>query len=242
MNSIIELFLLPETYVSLLTLTFMEVVLGIDNIIFLSIITGRLRPHLQGKARQLGLSLAVVFRILLLLALSWLTSLVAPLFNIYGFAPSVRDLILLGGGLFLIAKGTLEIHHKIEGENDQGSATSSNAQNFWSVIVQLVIIDMVFSLDSVITAVGMVEHIPIMVTAILLSLGIMLIVAKQVGDFINEHPTVKVLALSFLVLIGTLLFAEGSGFHVPKGYIYFAMAFSAAVEAINIKIRKRMLV
>lgn len=233
----LELFSQPETYISLLTLTAMEIVLGIDNLIFISIISQRLPVEQQAKARTLGLSLALIFRIGLLFLISWIIGLVAPLFSIMSHEVSGRDLILLAGGLFLIAKSTTEIHHKIEGGH--AAASSSRRASFTGVIVQILLLDLVFSFDSVITAVGLVQDIPIMVIAVIISMAVMLVFAGSISDFINKHPAVKMLALAFLLMIGTLLFAEGLHLHVPKGYIYFAMAFSIFVEVLNIKVRSR---
>lgn len=235
----IELFSMPETYISLATLTFMEIVLGIDNIIFISIVTGRLSPSVQDKARVLGLTLAVVFRIALLFAIVWIANLVYPLFTVFDHPVSGRDLILIGGGLFLLTKSTLEIHAKLEGAEDEKSGKKKKIDTFASAIVQIILLDMVFSFDSIITAVGLVQHISIMVIAILLSLVVMIIFAKKVSDFIHQHPTIKMLALSFLLMIGLLLFVEGFHVEVPKGYVYFAMAFSLFVEFLNMRLRKK---
>ncbi|MFZ1323524.1 MAG: TerC family protein [Ignavibacteria bacterium] len=233
----LELFSQPDTYISLLTLTFLEIVLGIDNIIFISIITGRLPEETQGKARTTGLLLALIFRIGLLLTISWIAGLVYPLITLFNFEFSGRDLILIAGGLFLLVKSTLEIHNKIEGEEEEFK--SKVKENFWNIIVQIILIDLVFSLDSVITAVGLVNEISIMVIAIVISMIIMIIFAKSVSDFIHKHPTIKMLALSFLLMIGLLLLVEGFHVEVPKGYVYFAMAFSFIVEMLNIKMREK---
>ena len=233
----IELFSQPETYVSLLTLTFLEIVLGIDNIIFISILTGKLPEEQREKARIIGLSVALVFRILLILAISWIAGLVEPLFTVFSHPVSGRDLILMGGGLFLIVKSTLEIHEKIEG--DEHESGSNAAPGFWNIIIQIVLLDLVFSLDSVITAVGLVSHIEIMITAIIISMIVMIMFAGKVSDFIHKHPTIKMLALSFLLMIGLLLLVEGFHIEVPKGYVYFAMLFSFTVEMLNIKMRSR---
>ncbi len=232
-----ELFLLPETYVSLLTLTFLEIVLGIDNIIFISILTGRLDEKEREKGRITGLSIALIFRILLLLGISYIAGLVAPFISIFGFSFSGRDLILMGGGLFLIVKSTLEIHNKLEEEEE--SEKSAGKSKFWNIIFQIVVLDLVFSLDSVITAVGLVKHVSIMIIAIIISMIVMIIFAGKVSDFIHRHPTIKMLALSFLLMIGLLLLVEGFHVEVPKGYVYFAMAFSFLVEMLNIKVRKK---
>lgn len=233
----LELFSQPETYVSLLTLTFLEIVLGIDNIIFISILTGKLPAESREKARIIGLSVALIFRILLILAISWIAGLVEPLFSVFSHPVSGRDLILMGGGLFLIVKSTLEIHEKLEGEEHEKS--SNAAPGFWNIIVQIVLLDLVFSLDSVITAVGLVSHIEIMIVAIVISMIIMIMFAGKVSDFIHKHPTIKMLALSFLLMIGLLLLVEGFHVAVPKGYVYFAMLFSFAVEMLNIRMRNK---
>lgn len=233
----LELFSQPETYVSLLTLTFLEIVLGIDNIIFISILTGKLPAESREKARIIGLSVALIFRILLILAISWIAGLVEPLFSVFSHPVSGRDLILMGGGLFLIVKSTLEIHEKLEGEEHEKS--SNAAPGFWNIIVQIVLLDLVFSLDSVITAVGLVSHIEIMIVAIVISMIIIIMFAGKVSDFIHKHPTIKMLALSFLLMIGLLLLVEGFHVAVPKGYVYFAMLFSFAVEMLNIKMRNK---
>lgn len=232
----IELFSQPETYISLLTLTFLEIVLGIDNIIFISILTGKLPEHSRERARIIGLSAALVFRVLLILAITWIAGLVTPLFSIFGHPVSGRDLILLTGGLFLIVKSTLEIHEKLEGDE---RVQEGKAASFGSVIIQIVVLDLVFSLDSVITAVGLVKHVEIMIAAIVISMIVMMIFAGKVSEFIHRHPTIKMLALSFLLMIGLLLVVEGFHIEVPKGYVYFAMLFSFAVEMLNIKMRNR---
>jgi predicted tellurium resistance membrane protein TerC len=232
------LFSQPDTYVSLLTLTFLEIILGIDNIIFISILTGKLPPAEQGKARTMGLSLALIFRILLLLSISWIAGLVHPLFTVFGFAVTGRSLILILGGLFLLSKSTMEIHEKLEGEEEKESTTKTKVK-LSSLLIQIILLDLVFSFDSVITAVGLVPHVSIMIIAIILSMIVMLIFAKGVSDFIHKHPTIKMLALSFLLMIGLLLFLEGLHIEVPKGYVYFAMLFSFLVEMLNIKLRKK---
>ncbi|MDZ4713548.1 MAG: TerC family protein [bacterium] len=231
------LFSQSETYISLLTLTFLEIVLGIDNIIFISILTGRLPVADQKKGRIIGLSIALIFRIGLILAISWIAGLVEPLFSIFSHSFSGRDLILMGGGLFLIVKSTLEIHTKVEGEDELKNSNAKGA--FWNIIIQIVILDLVFSLDSVITAVGLVKEVSIMVIAIIISMIVMILFAGKVSDFIHKHPTIKVLALSFLLMIGLLLLVESFHVEVPKGYVYFAMAFSFFVEMLNIKMRKK---
>jgi predicted tellurium resistance membrane protein TerC len=232
----LELLTDPEAYVSLATLTAMEIVLGIDNIVFISILAGKLPKEQQEKARKLGLSLALVMRLGLLFAITWVMGLTAPLFEVLDKAFSGRDLILLGGGLFLLAKATHEIHDKLEGGREE-SKISGGAQ-FGMILVQIMLLDIVFSLDSVITAVGMAQHIAIMVVAMVVAVGVMLAFSGYIGDFVNRHPTMRILALSFLLLIGVMLMAEGMGQHIGKGYIYFAMAFSLAVELLNMRVRK----
>ena len=229
----------PEIWMALATLTALELVLGIDNIIFISIIASKVRAEQRDKARRVGITLAAVTRLGLLLVIAWIIGLTAPLFSLFGQAFSWRDLILIGGGLFLIAKATHEIHQKLEGATQQVTAGGAAAVSFGSAIAQIMVLDIVFSLDSIITAVGMVDQIWVMVTAILISIVFMLIFAKPLGDFVERHPTVKVLALSFLIMIGLVLIADGFGQHIPKGYIYGAMAFSVFVEMINLWIRKR---
>jgi predicted tellurium resistance membrane protein TerC len=223
--------------VSLATLAALEIVLGIDNIIFIAILSGRLPAAQQATARRLGIGAAVVTRILLLLSISWVMRLTAPLFSIGEMAISGKQLILIAGGLFLIAKSTFEIHDKLEGEEHAGRAAGANA--LAAVVLQIMIIDMVFSLDSVITAVGMTSHIPIMIVAVLLAAAVMLIFSGPISDFVHRHPTLKILALAFLILIGVMLMAEGFGQHVNKGYIYFAMAFSLVVELLNMRLRAK---
>ena len=227
----IELLSDPQAWASLLTLTALEIVLGIDNIIFLSIVTSRLPEHQQLNARRIGIGLALLGRLVLLFSLTWLIGLTQPFVEILGFALSWRDVVLLGGGVFLLVKGTMETHHMLEGEHGEGTAGTAT---FAGVLVQIVMLDVVFSLDSVITAVGMAEHVPIMVTAIVIAMIIMLIAAEPTANFVNAHPTVKMLALSFLLLVGVALIADGLHFHIPRGYLYFAIAFSAGVEALNL--------
>ena len=233
-----ELLANPEVWIALATLTALELVLGIDNIIFISILAGKLPPEQRDKARRVGITLAAVTRLGLLMAIAWIVSLTAPLFSLFGQAFSWRDLILIGGGLFLIGKATHEIHQKIEGAGEPFT-TGAAAATFGAVIAQIMVLDIVFSLDSIITAVGMVDERWIMATAILLSIGFMLLFAKPIGDFVERHPTVKVLALSFLIMIGLVLIADGFGQHIPKGYIYAAMAFSVFVEMINQRVRSK---
>jgi predicted tellurium resistance membrane protein TerC len=229
--------LTSDNLIALVTLTALEVVLGVDNVIFISILAGKLRQEDQARARRLGLIAAMVMRILLLFSLAWIVRLTEPLFSVFGRGVSGRDLILLGGGLFLLAKATLEIHEKLEGV--EGERSAKVAPSFSAVILQIMVLDIVFSLDSVITAVGMAESLTVMVIAVVLAVGIMMISAGTVSEFVQRHPTVKVLALSFLLLIGMSLVGEGLGQHIPKGYIYFAMAFSVFVEVINLRVRKQ---
>jgi predicted tellurium resistance membrane protein TerC len=229
----------PNAWVGLLTLTVLEIVLGIDNIIFISILAGKLPPDQQPKARKLGLMGAFVSRLLLLLSIAWIVRLVEPLFTVLDHPVSGKDLILLFGGLFLIAKATHEIHNKLEGEEHGAPGGAAAAATTLSkVVLQIMLIDIVFSLDSVITAVGMVEHIGVMIAANVIALAIMLVAVTPINGFVDRHPTVKMLALSFLVLIGTNLMAEGAGFHIPKGYTYFAMAFSVLVEMLNLRLKR----
>lgn len=227
----------PEAWLALGALTAIEIVLGIDNVIFLSILVAKLPKAQQAKARQIGLGLAMGMRILLLLSLSWLLGFTQPLFALLGQEISGRDLILIAGGLFLLAKSTLEIHSGLEGE--EGGASARAVASFAAVIVQVVLLDIVFSIDSVLTAVGMANDIPVMVLAIVISVGIMLVAASAIHEFIERHPTIKMLALSFLVLVGMALIGEGLDMHIPRGYIYFAMAFSVGVEMLNIRVRRR---
>jgi predicted tellurium resistance membrane protein TerC len=227
----------PEAWVALTTLTFLEIVLGVDNIIFISILVGRLPEEQRQRGRVLGLALAMGTRILLLLLLTWIMRLQATLFSVVNVEISGRDLILIGGGLFLLAKATLEIHDSLEGEEHEGGAPKKRV-SFWSVIVQIGLIDIVFSLDSVITAVGMADHLAVMIIAIVLAVIVMMFAAGAIGRFVDNHPTIKMLALTFLVLIGVALISEGIDVHIPKGYIYFAMAFSVVVEMLNLRIRR----
>ena len=234
----------PEMWIALVTLIALEIVLGIDNIIFIAILVGRLPKEQRQKARILGLSLAMITRLLLLLSLFWIMKLTAPLFSVLGQDISGRDLILILGGLFLIGKSTLEIHHNIEEADDskpQDSLQSGAKKGFISVLVQIAILDIVFSLDSVITAVGMVSNIEIMMLAVIVAVGVMMIASKGISEFVENNPTIKILALAFLILVGVTLVAEGLDFHISKAYIYFAMAFSLGVESINIYIKKKRL-
>ncbi|HEY6512214.1 MAG TPA: TerC family protein [Burkholderiaceae bacterium] len=233
----IELLSDPQAWIALATLTALELVLGIDNVIFISILVDKL-PHAQRDlARRIGLGMAMFMRIGLLLVLSWIVGLVAPLFTLANTEISGRDLILIAGGLFLLWKSTSEIHQSLEGE--EGHASGAVRATFTAVILQIMVIDIVFSLDSIITAVGMVDEIAVMVTAVIVSVALMMVFAGAIGRFVSDHPTIKVLALSFLVVVGVVLIAEGFDHHVPKGYIYFAMAFSVCVEMLNIRMRKR---
>lgn len=236
----LEWITMPEAWIALATLTALEIVLGIDNIIFLSILVDRLPEKQRPKARLIGLSLAMVMRLGLLASLAWLTKLTADLFMVLGQGISGRDLVLILGGLFLLAKSVLEIHHSIEDEDQTPDlAKSKVGGSFIGILIQIAILDMVFSLDSVITAVGMADHIEVMVIAVVIAVGFMMVFANAIGRFITEHPTLKMLALSFLVLVGTALIADGLEFHIPKGYIYFAMAFSFGVEMLNMRIRAK---
>ena len=222
----------PQIWTSLLTLTALEIVLGIDNLMFITILAGRLPVQRQKAARQTGLALALITRLALLGSIAWIAGLTQSLFEVFGRAVSWRDLILMGGGLFLLYKGTREIHQRLEGDSPHGEA-ASGGRSFSGVIAQIVLLDIVFSLDSVITAVGMANEFWVMATAVIIAVGVMFVAAGPVSAFISRHPTVKMLALSFLLLIGMTLVADGAGFHVPKGYIYAAIGFSAAVEALN---------
>jgi len=226
-----------EGWIALLTLTVLEIVLGIDNIVFISILAGKLPPADRERARKVGLSLAMLIRILLLLSITGVMRLTAPVFTALGQEVSGRDLILILGGLFLLAKSTFEIHDKLEGA--EGRASAKVAASFTAVIIQILLLDIVFSLDSVITAVGMAEDIAVMILAVIIAVGVMLVSSRPIGAFVERHPTVKMLALSFLLLIGLSLVAEGFDQHIPKGYIYFAMGFSVAVEMLNIRMRRK---
>ena len=227
----------PDIWVALVTLTLLEIVLGIDNIIFISILAGKLPAHQQDLARRGGLGLALASRVALLFSISWIVTLTAPLFPLFGREISGRDLILFFGGLFLVGKATYEIHERLEGE--EGHGTAAKVSSLAAVLVQIMLLDVVFSIDSVITAVGMVDSLPVMIAAVVIAVGVMLVSAGAIGRFVNEHPTIKMLALSFLLLIGMSLIAEGFHHHIPKGYIYSAMAFSVFVELLNIFSRRR---
>ncbi len=232
-----ELLTSPEAWIAFATLTLLELVLGIDNIIFISILVDKLPRAQQEFARRLGLFMALFMRIGLLLVLAWIVGLVEPLFTVFGQEISGRDLILIAGGLFLVWKSTTEIHGSLEGE--EGHAASAVKATFAAVIFQIMLIDLVFSLDSIITAVGMVDDVRVMIAAVIVSVALMMLFASPIGRFVSDHPTIKMLALSFLVVVGVVLMAEGFDHHVPKGYVYFAMAFSLGVELLNIKLRKR---
>ncbi|MCM2356125.1 MAG: TerC family protein [Arenimonas sp.] len=234
-----ELLTDPQAWIALATLTALELVLGIDNIIFISILVDKLPPERREFARRVGLFMAMFMRVGLLLVLSWIIGLTAPLFTVPGWGEEIsgRDLILVGGGLFLIWKSTGEIHQSLEGE--EGHASSAVKATMAAVILQIMVVDMVFSLDSIITAVGMVDELAVMIAAVIASVGLMMLFAGAIGRFVSDHPTVKMLALSFLVVVGVVLIAEGFDHHVPKGYVYFAMAFSVVVEMLNIRVRKR---
>lgn len=225
----------PGAWVALITLTTLEIVLGIDNIVFISVLVGRLPPGQRARARTLGLGLAMGSRILLLLSITWVMALSEPLFTVLGNAVSGRDLVLIGGGLFLLRKSVREIHHALEGEEE--GAENAAQVTFGGVLLQIAMIDVVFSLDSVITAVGLVDEVPVMIIAIVVAVLVMMFAAGPIGRFVDRHPTVKMLALSFLILVGFVLVAEGFGVHVPKGYVYFAMAFSISVEMLNLRMR-----
>ena len=235
-----DLFTDPQAWLALGTLLALEIVLGVDNVVFIAILAAKLPADQQKRARTLGLALALITRILLLLSLAWMIRLTAPLFSVFGQDFSGRDLILIIGGLFLIGKATFEIHGKLEGSDDEAEGRKV-ASSLVAVVIQIMLIDIVFSLDSVITAVGMVSEVQIMIAANVVALGIMLAAATPISDFVDRHPTIKMLALSFLVLIGTNLVAEGFGQHIPKGYTYFAMFFSFLVEMLNLKLRARQL-
>ncbi len=240
-----DIFTSVDTWISLFTLTLMEIVLGIDNIIFISIVAGKLPASEQGKARTIGLMLALIFRVILLLFISYIVGMKDPLFSLdlpfmeAHFDVTGRDLILLGGGLFLIAKSTTEIHGKLEGEEEDHTKVQKVVHSLGKVIFQIILIDIVFSFDSILTAVGLVDHVTIMIIAVIISMGIMLAFSKVISDFVNNRPTIKMLALAFLIMIGFMLVLEALHQHVPKGYIYFAMAFSLSVEILNQRLRKK---
>lgn len=236
-----ELLLSPESWMALITLTLLEIVLGVDNIIFIAILAGRLPPEQQAKGRTVGLFMAMFMRIALLFSITLVMRLTEPLFSVFGREISGSDLILMSGGLFLIFKSTLEIDANLEGEEERHLKMMDKKVTFLGVITQIMIFDIVFSLDSVITAIGLAEHLPVMIAAIMIAVGFMMFLAGTVSNFVEKHPTFKILALSFLLLIGTALVAEGLDLHIPKGYIYFAMAFSVFVEILNMKVRKRTL-
>ncbi len=233
----LALLLDPQAWIALATLTGLELVLGIDNIVFISILVNKLKAEEQRRARAIGLFLAMFLRVGLLLVLSWIIGLTAPLFAVLGKQISGRDLILIAGGLFLLWKSTAEIHQSLEGE--EGHTAAQVKARFVPVVLQIIVVDMVFSLDSIITAVGMVDHLAVMIVAVVISVGMMMLFAAAIGRYIDQHPTIKMLALAFLVVVGVVLIAEGFDQHVPKGYIYFAMAFSVGVEMLNIRLRKR---
>jgi predicted tellurium resistance membrane protein TerC len=224
-----------QAWASLLTLTALEIVLGIDNLIFLSIVSGRLPRHQQRSARQIGLALALLGRVALLFSLTWIIGLTQPVFSLAGFDVSWRDIVLIAGGTFLIVKGTMETHHMLEGHDEEAGI---GTVTFAAAVVQIVFLDVVFALDSIITAVGLSDHLPVMIIAVVIAMVVMLVPANPVGDFVNNHPTVKMLALSFLLLVGMALVADGAHFHIPRGYLYAAIAFSAAVEALNLLVAR----
>lgn len=230
----------PNAWIALATLAALEIVLGVDNIIFISILTGRLPEHQRDRARTIGLAVAMLSRLALLFSIAWVMRLTTPLFTAFGFEVTGRALILIGGGLFLLWKAVHEIHQSLEsGSEVEAGAAARAGAGFAGVIAQIAVIDIVFSLDSVITAVGMADDVSVMVIAIVIAVGVMLFAAKPIGEFVERHPTIKILALAFLVLVGVVLIAEGLGRHIPKGYIYFAMAFSVVVEMINLRMRKK---
>jgi predicted tellurium resistance membrane protein TerC len=231
-----EIFLQTESWIALLTLTFLEIVLGVDNIIFISIVSNKLPVHQQAKARNIGLTFALVFRIILLLGISYIIQFTQPLITVAGFALSGRDLILAFGGLFLLFKSTVEIHHKMEGKAEE--IRPNSAKSISNVIFQIILLDIIFSFDSILTAVGLVKEVLIMIIAVVIALGVMMAFAGKISRFINNHPTLQILALSFLILIGFMLLVEGFHVEVPKGYIYFAVFFSLAIELLNMRMRK----
>lgn len=236
----LELLYDPNVWAAFLTLTAMEIVLGIDNIVFISVLVSRLPKEQADRARKIGLALALIFRILLLLVISWIISLTQPAFDIMGFAPSWKDLILIAGGAFLVYKATHEMHAEIEEPHEEEKSLKQQASMaFAAIISQIIVIDLVFSIDSIVTAVGMADDVPVMIAAVIVAVGVMFVASGPVADFVSKHPTTKMLALAFLLLIGTSLVADGLGFHIPKGYIYAAMGFSVLVEAINIIAKER---
>lgn len=232
-----EIFLQPDTWVALLTLTFMEIVLGIDNIIFISIVAGKLPADQQKKARLGGLSLALIMRIALLLSITWIIGLTKPVLEYNNFELSWKDIILVAGGIFLLVKSTLEIHHKVEGHDETKEV--GNIKSFGYAIMQIVLLDLVFSFDSILTAIGLTDVVLLMIIAITIAIIVMMIFAKAVSVFVNKHPTIQILALSFLILIGVMLIVEGLHYHVPKGYIYFSVFFSLAIEMLNMRFRRK---
>lgn len=234
-----EIFLQPDTWIALLTLTFLEIVLGIDNIIFISLVAGKVPKENQKKARLGGLSIALVMRILLLLSITWIIGLTKPVLTLINFELSWRDIILISGGIFLLIKSTLEIHHKVEAKDQENSTKIGSSMSFSSAIIQIVLLDIVFSFDSILTAVGLTDKLILMIIAVIIAIIVMMIFAKPVGEFVNQHPTIQILALSFLILIGVMLIVEGAHYHVPKGYIYFAVFFSLAIEMLNMRYRKK---
>ncbi len=229
----------PDLWASLLTLTALEIVLGIDNIIFLSIVTSGLAPDRRRSAQRLGLALALILRIVFLVSIAWIIGLTAPIFTVFNQSVSWRDIILIGGGLFLLYKGTLEIHHDVEGRTDAEEERKLKPASYAAVIGQIIVLDIVFSLDSIITAVGMTDNVPVMIAAVVIAIAVMMFAAGPVGDFIQRHPTTKMLGLSFLLLVGMALIADGFHFHIPREYLYFAIAFSALVEGLNILAKER---
>lgn len=229
----------PAVWAAFLTLTAMEIILGIDNIVFLSVLTAQLDRETGQRARRIGLALALLMRIALLFAITWIIGLTSPLFALFDHPVTWRDIILIAGGLFLIGKGTLEIHTEIEGTEAEKTPTGIANATFTLIIVQIIVIDAVFSVDSILTAVGMADHVEVMIAAVIVSIAVMYLAAEPVAGFIDAHPTTKMLALAFLLLIGVALVADGVGFHIPRGYIYFAMAFSAVVEVVNLAARRR---
>ena len=233
----VELLYDPAVWASLVTLTLMEIVLGIDNIVFISVIVSKLPEEQAERARKVGILLALVFRILLLMILTWIIGLQEDVFELFGEGYSWRDIILISGGMFLLYKGTSEIHEEVEGETEVEEAGRKSTRPFAAIIIQIIMIDLVFSVDSIVTAIGMADHVEVMIAAVIISMAVMYVASGSVAEFIRNHPTTKMLALSFLLLIGMSLIGEGLGFHIPRGYVYFAMAFSAMVEMINVYVR-----